>query len=428
MSVENLLSGFGTIPEPEEIKEELSPTDKVPVPRPRKHTLERDGHVHKPLPVPRYLRSPVPSEPPNRPPKPSKSGGKQSPERKAKLVPLKAELHGGRMSPPHTRAPSPKPQLPSTKEGNSSREGNPPKAAPRRRRNDDAPADDLQGKDPSQLPVKERMMLAQKAMKKPPPVLPKKSPVRIHAESDPSGPKFLSQPEGETDELPSTRYSHDFEASPRHVRKLPPGAFNMGLPGMAPFGAPRQRSHTVATSRENSLDREGGEDHMQMMHLQREAEMDMGSREALDTEDVELKFPPRRPPLPKKRTSSDEKPAHGSPRNNPTPATAGLSAAAEETEERADTDGGDSPLLQGGEYGTLPDPAKLDFDQVLSWSPVQVASWMNRIGLGQHTKVVLDRGVQGHKLFDLDGGALKVSQPYHILTVFTHLRMISVSI
>jgi hypothetical protein len=143
--------------------------------------------------------------------------------------------------------------------------------------------------------------------------------------------------------------------------------------------------------------------------MEKEGEKDRGSTEAIETDDIEIKFPPKRPPPPHtKRTSSNEKPALLASRSTdvlletaPTPPP---SAPSPETQEE-ETDSGDT--LHTGEHGTLPDPTGLDYDQVLTWSPVDVASWMTRIGASQHAKVFLNRGVQGNKLFDMDGGVLK---------------------
>ena len=383
MSAENLLSG----PFLDE-NSELSPTEKVPVPRPRKHTLEKDSQPPKPQPSPRHLRSPLPL-PNDRPPKPMDT--EKSPDRKARAP--KSEPRSGRMSPPHTRAPSPKPQLPSSI---------PPKPIPRRnRRTEDIQGDDIQTKDPSQLSVKERMELAQKAIRKPPPVFPKKPPSgRTHADTDLFGPKSLSQPEGDESELPEMRYTSENDPSPRHVKKLPPGAFNIGLLGMTPYGA-RPRSHTVATSREHSMERENAEEYRELMQKEAAADIDISSTEPLETDDAEVKAPPKRPPLPlTKRTSSNEKPNYELP-NDPPPHSV-------TTEALDETDDGDSSVLLAAEHGTLPNPSELDFDQVLTWSPAQVASWINRIGVSQYAKSFLDKGLQGNKLFDLDGGALKV--------------------
>ena len=392
MSVENLLSGFDEI-----IPTDTSPTEKIPVPRPRKSTMEKDSPVHKPLPIPRYLRSPVPlqNDPPQRPPKPStdlERGAQVSPDRKVKL---------GRASPPHTRAPSPSPLLPPT-----SKTGQPPKPVPRRmnKRSEDTPSDEAQAKDPSQLTVKERMELAQKAIvKKPPPVVPKKpSSSRVHADNE---VKSLSQPEGDESEFPMTRHSLENDNSPRYFKKLPPGAFNIGLMAMAPMGQSRPRSHTVATSREHSMERDDAEEYSEQMKMEEERDT-----EALKTDDIEIKFPPKRPPLPmSKRTSSNDKPALLSSRSNDalTEAVPPMSIAADSAETHTEEpDGRD--VAQGGEYGTLPDPSSLDYSQVLSWTPVQVASWITGIGVSQYSSAFLDRGVQGNKLFDLDGSGLKV--------------------
>ena len=395
MSAENLLSELDTLTP----DASSSPTEKLPVPRPRKATLEKDSPPHKPLPVPRHLRSPVPlqneSPLPQRPPKLETSPG--SPDRKARS--------GGRFSPPHTRAPSPKPLLPP-----SAKNGLPPKPVPRRppKRGEDPPVmEDTPTKDPSQLTVKERMELAHKAMKKPPPLVPKKPPSSRGVVDGDYGPKSLSQPEGdEGGELPGTRYSVDAH-SPRPVRKLPPGAFNIALVPMAPFS--RHRSNTTTGgSREQSQDREISDDNTDTP--QRVEETDSGSREALDVDDIEIKLPPKRPPLPlSRRTASNEKPAQLSSRNDDVPeeqapppvdepSSDGDTATAKTEEE----------IKVHGEHGTLPDPSTLDYSQVLVWTPAQVAAWITQIGFSQHAKGFLDKGVQGNKVFDIDNSGLKV--------------------
>ena len=247
------------------------------------------------------------------------------------------------------------------------------------------------------------MELAHKAMKKPPPVAPKK-PVtnRLGVVESDLGPKSLSQPDGDDgSEIPGTRYS-DITHTPRPVRKLPPGA--VGLFPMAPFGAsPRHRSNTATagSSREQSQDREIAND----KNADRgEDGTDSGSREALDLNDVEVKFPPKRPPLPlNRRTASNEKPAQLSSKNDELPTESVPPPV-------APTEGGreESEVKVHEEYGTLPDPATLDPSQVLSWSPVQVAAWVTHVGVGQYAKGFLDKGVQGNKLFDIDSSELKV--------------------
>ena len=395
MSAENLLGG---IEFPETEATTSSPTEKLPVPRPRKATLEKDSPAHKPLPVPRHLRNPATPQnegtPPQRPPKPDTSPG--SPDRKVRGT--------GRMSPPHTRAPSPKPLLPPTSAKTS---GLPPKPAPRRthKQGEDPVVEDTPTKDPSQLTIKERMELAHKAMKKPPPAVPKKpGSNRPGVTEGDSGPKSLSQPEGdEGGEIPGTRYSESTH-SPRPARKLPPGA--VGLFPMAPFGgaSPRHRSNTATagSSREQSQDRELADEHTA---TNGEEGTDSGSREALDVDDVEVKFPPKRPPLPlTKRSASNEKPAPPSSRSDDIP----VDSAMPPVGMASNGDGGAEETDVHGEHGTLPNPATLDHSQVLSWTPVQVAAWVTGIGLSQHAKGFLDRGVQGNKLFDIDGSDLKV--------------------
>lgn len=248
------------------------------------------------------------------------------------------------------------------------------------------------------------MELAHKAMRKPPPVLPKKpNPGRVQADGD-SGPRSLSQPEGEESELPGTRYSADNTHSPRPLKKLPPGAFNIGLMAMSPFGPGRHRSNTTGASREQSQDREIAEEFSEQTQRDEEADT-AGSRETLDPDDIEVKLPPKRPPLPlTKRTGSNEKPAQLSSRNNdipmesaPPPALTAASEGGEGETEETDT----------GVHGTLPNPSSLDYSQVLAWTPVEVASWVTHIGARQHAKMFLEKGVQGNKLFDIDGSGLK---------------------
>ena len=408
MSAENLLKdldGFSPDPEP-------SPTELAPVPRPRKPTMEKDKESpqHKPLPIPRNIRSPVPTpnEPPQRPPKLDSERGQGSPERKVKF---------GRLSPPLTRAPSPRPLLPPS---SAAKSGLPPRPVPRRvnKRSEDIPPDESQTKDPSQLTIKEKMELAQKmARRAPPPVLPKRPPTnRSQADSD---QKSLSQPESDEGDLQVPRHSYDNGQSPRPIKKLPPGAFNIGLMPMTPFAQSRQRSNTVGiSSREHSMERETAEQYSEQ--IQKEEDKDVSSsREELDTDDIEIKFPPKRPPLPlTKRSASNEKPAQLSSRNNDllTEATPPSVAADSPEGNEEETDDGGGGGVVDEEHGTLPDPSSLDYTQVLTWSPTQVASWLTRIGASQHAKVFLDRGVQGNKLFDMDGSGLKVHHSvFHIV-------------
>ena len=416
MSAENLLSEVETsTPD-----DSSSPTEKLPVPRPRKATLEKESPSHKPLPIPRH-HSPATQQtdhtPPQRPPKPETSPG--SPDRKTRF--------GGRVSPPHTRAPSPKPLLPPL-----AKNGLPPKPVPRRpmKREESPMVDDTQTKDPSQLTVKERMELAHKATKKPPPIIPKKPPSsRVAVDFGGTGPKSLSQPEDcGGDDLPGTRYSVDSAHSPRPMRKLPPGAFNIGLVPMAPFGPNRHRSNTTASvSREQSQDREIAEESAP------KDETDAGSKEALDVDDIEVKLPPKRPPLPlnkqsgpplplTKRSASNEKPSEHKEaiQKEPAPpqksmATSDIDAAEAKPEEEVEVH---------MEHGTIPDPSTLDYSQVLAWTPVQVAAWVTHIGAGQYSKCFLDKGVQGIKLFDIDSSGLKVRIPRCHLSSYVSYKQV----
>ena len=243
-------------------------------------------------------------------------------------------------------------------------------------------------------------MLAQRAAeRKTPPVMPKRPPTYRAAHTE-GAPSVTRNHEDGGEDSADGRQSNDPDASPRHVRKLPPGAFNLAVPLMAQM---RTRSNTVATdepqSREGSLERDDAEHHQQM---EREAENERGSREALDTTAGEAKTP-KRPPPPVKKRSMEEKP----PRNN---RTHDYLTIAEELDTAGETtDSGNSSLLQGGGVrGSPTDPSALDYDQVLSWSPAEVASWLTSVGLGGHSSAFIDKEILGSKLLELDNSALKV--------------------
>lgn len=252
-------------------------------------------------------------------------------------------------------------------------------------------------KDPSNLSVKEKALLAHKvlmsAQDKPrpggPPIPRKPKPAVATPTSAGTGLDPLEarrESIGEDQRRGSTSIAEDagnMKASPMHKKKLPPGAFNMMMMG-AVFGpghsADRQRSATVCTSesggreraeRETSPDQalqeedEGNESHAALLtkpSMDEESGSDVGSTSASPV--VHPKF--------KQRSGS--------------------------TDDRPDgTDGTD-----GGESGAV------DYDVVLTWTPDVTAAWLGQVGLASYQQPFLEKGIQGYMLFDMDGHKLKV--------------------
>lgn len=272
---------------------------------------------------------------------------------------------------------------------------------------DDAKLEKLRNKDPWKLSVKEKALLAQKAISStekpkmpPPPVARKPKP---HHDEEPS-----VDSDGRQSRERSRSFDYLEQDSPRRVRKLPPGAFNIGLPAVGP-GAFRVRSTTVAStesdSRENSV--EPLEEHQTSSDPRHRQEGVEGSQPV-------AKAPPKRPPPPVTRRQSDEKPASKYPSKH-TAQTAELQSSQEDL--TADTSSVDlldetdqvdaAGMSDGG----------LNPEMVLVWGCDEVASWLRQIGLGQYHQLFTDKGIRGNMLFDLDGSKLKVSLISHLIAV-----------
>ena len=363
------------------------PSPKLPHPSPKKQPL---------LPTPKH------SPPPLRPV--SKSSDELSQELLSNKTKERHDL-------PESTTVSSKEPLP------------PPKPTPRHQRqfsreervgqspSHNSKADELAKKDPSELTVKEKALLAQQAMDKakaPPPV--------------PHKPSFDAEYHGGLNDVHNSplrqrakSFDTSLEESPRHqAKKLPPGAFNLALPFGGSHGQIRGRSTTAPEDPDN------GEQGLETSDEHREAafKAEDGSRDEVDAPQHKPNagIPPKRPPPPLLKRPSDERatPKHSRQHED----AAGSEPDHHETQDTETTTNGlrselthsedANPLLRAGEHGSSPDPELLNYNEVLTWRTDHIAAWLMKIGLGQYQQLFTDKGIQGFTLFDLDGTKLKV--------------------
>ena len=272
----------------------------------------------------------------------------------------------------------------------------------------DSKLEELVGKDPSELSVKEKALLAQKMLEKrkgqTPPLVPRKP-------SKPMGAPDQAAANSNLEVLPMHERTKSFDklqSSPKKVKKILPGAVNI-------FGSPmRVRSATVSTdepdTRRESIERSG--EHGRYPELS----MEPLPKEDIDAPLSEAKVPPKRPPPPVLKKLSDEKPTKSSsPKQQRygTPTSDLDKSSSSELDLAADSSTGDlarsedsNPLLQAAVHS--PASSDLNYDNVLEWSSDLVAIWLTKIGLEHHKQIFQDEGIQGIMLFDLDGSRLKV--------------------
>ena len=319
----------------------------------------------------------------------------------------------------------------------------PPKPTPRHQRqfsreervgenpSHDSKVEEIAEKDPSELTVKEKALLAQQAMDKtkaPPPVPRKPSfDAEYHAGLNDIHNSPLRQR--------AKSFDTSLEESPRHqAKKLPPGAFNLALPFGGSHGQIRGRSITAPEDPEN---REQG---LETSDEHREAAIHYfkagdGSRDEVDAPQRKPNagIPPKRPPPPFLKRPSDERvtPKHSRQQEDAETDHHGTQDAETDhhgtqdaetdhhgTQDAETTTNGlrpelthsedANPLLQAGVHGSSPDPESLDYNEVLMWRTDHIAAWLMKIGLGQYQQLFTDKGIQGFTLFDLDGAKLKV--------------------
>ena len=278
---------------------------------------------------------------------------------------------------------------------------------------------ELMKKDPSELTVKEKALLAQKAVgalshdktKLPPPVPRKPKPG--HGGEGDASPINSEYDRGRSHSIDEKEEGHGGHPSPMHSRrKLPPGAVNI-MAGLPLPSAERGRSLTVSTTEPDARERNslGRNASLQDYTDDKENGVRSSSQEALDQTDHGSptkplpKTPPKRPPVPMQKKPSNERPANVDSADNESDASPALGRKMDGGADNGEDESHDqSHDTGGGEGGESED--RMDLNTVLTWSPEVVGQWLNSVGLGQYKEVFV--GVQGYMLFDYDGHRLKV--------------------
>ena len=292
----------------------------------------------------------------------------------------------------------------------------------------DAQPEEAPERDPMELTVKEKAQLAGRALQaadkaKFAPPVPRKP--KSSSTDDQIG--VGRDPEVPPSRLRAKSFDDFLDESPKRKRKLPPGAFNMGLP----IGPAQMRSPSNPTDeREHGHPAHDAE--TDTVHPSVTAEVTCNEPPSLDNPDSqasssrpllpctpskEPKFPPKRPPPPQHKPAPEDHSAplalnQISPQHHDETADTSVVSSADLLEP--------SPRVEDSEVRpSVVSPENLDFEQILLWTPEHVVLWLERIGLQQHRQVFVDRGIRGHMLFDLDGSRLKVSLAQ--LSNFLHL-------
>ena len=307
---------------------------------------------------------------------------------------------------------------------------------------------ELEEKDPSQLTIKEKAMMAQKAFLPTPEKAPEKAPkpappVARKPKPTPGGAPVLSPEHTEKAESKFKRAQSLEEvigASPPTRRKLPPGAFNImgAVPMFGPASkgsADRGRSATVSTS----LDREGGRGSVERgrgsVERQLEEELDSADGATLDVsekrgEDDTDQAPPSEQATPNASSAPDISPKM--------PRKIAVDELAVDSDPLSNSDSPQAPSKF--EHAEPPAPATKDeegagsadinLDVVLTWSPEVTAAWIGSVGLASYQQMFIEKEIQGFMLFDLDGNKLKVRRlhmqhtcnpPIPTCTVYIHM-------
>lgn len=235
-------------------------------------------------------------------------------------------------------------------------------------------------KDPSKLSVKEKAMLAQKALMstperhKPGPPIPRKP-----KPTPTSGSTENIRESTPTDDRLKRAQSMDDEigSSPQlQRRKLPPGAFNMMMMGgVSMFGPP---SHGRSAERQTHP----------------HAEED-GVDEADNGEDPSNAGDKLESSLDDVRGDSDTR---ISPASTPPTSTRVRHQDSDFIESSTAEDSPPEPRSSAG----------VDYEVVLTWTPDVTASWLEQVGLGSYQQAFVEKGIHGYMLFDMDGHRLKV--------------------
>lgn len=272
---------------------------------------------------------------------------------------------------------------------------------------------ELMKKDPSELTVKEKALLAQKTVgalghdktKLPPPVPRKPKPGQG---GDGDAPPINSEYDrGRSHSIDEKEESRG-HPSPMHGRKkLPPGAVNI-MTGLALPTAERGRSLTVSTTEPDARERDslGRNATLQDYSPENENGVKSSSQEALEQTDHGSpmkplpKTPPKRPPLPMQKKPSNERPANADSADNEGDASPALGRKMDGGADNGEDESHDQS------HDTGEGEERMDLNTVLTWSAEVVGQWLNSVGLGQYQELFV--GVQGYMLFDMDGHRLKV--------------------
>ena len=292
---------------------------------------------------------------------------------------------------------------------------------------DMAASDVASSKDPSELTIKEKAMLAKRAFESsdekprvPPPVL--KKPTKS---TEALSTNEMARSEIESSPLRERAKSLDNEldTSPRRRMKLPPGAFNMGL-HLPPLPGKMERDRSTTISTDEPPTRSGQPDSTTDDTDGSQRTQENGDTPSNPPQEIKS-VPPKRPPPPMQKKPSNEKPspAQSSPkRQQPQrpPNREGGGATTSDSDaspqiprsdtrescDLAETEPPANPVP--GVLGQTPERDGVDLSCILTWTPDAVGAWLVTVGLGQYQQLFIERGVQGYMMFDYDGARLKV--------------------
>lgn len=371
--------------------------------------LENNAKGNKGSPQAKPRPKAAPRKKPAVPPNPSSSADQ------GKKQPLAAPRAQSNQD--HEESPSRFPEEDEA-EGRSKRSGSKPspkkgdagrKASPRKSRTSvSSLPQSPQRKDPSKLSIqKKKALLAQNVLlntqdkPKPgaPPVHRKPKPVpttpaSAGTSSDSQEPKTrLSGTEQQGGSTSTAEEVVNVKPSPMNKKKLPPGAFNMmmmgGMPGLKSSQSPETSRHAMVSS-------------IPVSRAEPEAPLEEGEgRKEADNESGRMPMSQLQSKLLKKMSvdegsSSDAGSTTASPLVQP--------------KFKARTGSTEDVTVAGTDAIDTGEPAAVDYDVVLTWTPDVTAAWLGQVELASYQQLFLEKGIQGYMLFDMDGHKLKVQQ------------------
>jgi hypothetical protein len=276
----------------------------------------------------------------------------------------------------------------------------------------------LKRKDPSELTVKEKRMLAQQAMSKqaafqpkpgfPPPIRKKPKPPPVEPSHDDHANEEM---ESSMERSKSMEDLDETTTVKKQPHKLPPGAFKIAIPMGLP-GDLRHRSYTVGSG---TSEEQPPTSHTPVSQTNEEEEEEESANVPEDSPKSRSnsQSTPRRPSDSiSKRTNEETEEMNESTKSSPEiskknpPSNSasmdnlsGLSG-----DELDDPDFDQNELMKVSSAGSLGQP---DVEQILYWSPEVVGIWLSSIGLGASAINFKEKGIKGYMMFDLDSSKLK---------------------